>query len=162
MQGEDEKRLTTAATWCTARRPTSASTHLRDNMKQGVEQQVQRHRHFAIVDEVDSILIDEARTPLIISGQAHDGPARYELADRLARHLVERQKPWTEADKAVERQLMPGQGLEGDLRQRATRARFPPCKGAGGGEGRDLAALEAARDKHAQYYEVKDNASRRI
>jgi hypothetical protein len=42
--------------------------YLRDNMKRSVEQQVQRKREFAIVDEVDSILIDEARTPLIISG----------------------------------------------------------------------------------------------
>src|SRR6185295_9701577 len=42
--------------------------YLRDNMKRSVDQQVQKTRQFAIVDEVDSILIDEARTPLIISG----------------------------------------------------------------------------------------------
>src|SRR5690606_11578834 len=46
--------------------------YLRDNMKFSVADQVQRGHHFAIVDEVDSILIDEARTPLIISGPAED------------------------------------------------------------------------------------------
>ncbi|MBK7405092.1 MAG: hypothetical protein IPJ41_10775 [Phycisphaerales bacterium] len=49
--------------------------YLRDNMKRAVEQQVQRKRQFAIVDEVDSILIDEARTPLIISGPRARRPA---------------------------------------------------------------------------------------
>ncbi|HZW08634.1 MAG TPA: hypothetical protein VFF69_01905, partial [Phycisphaerales bacterium] len=51
--------------------------YLRDNMKRSVEQQVQKKRQFAIVDEVDSILIDEARTPLIISGEAHTNSPRY-------------------------------------------------------------------------------------
>ena len=46
--------------------------YLRDNMKMSVAEQVQGQLEFAIVDEVDSILIDEARTPLIISGPAHD------------------------------------------------------------------------------------------
>ena len=49
--------------------------YLRDNMKSRVELQVQKHLHFAIVDEVDSILVDEARTPLIISGPA-DQPTK--------------------------------------------------------------------------------------
>ena len=44
--------------------------YLRDNMKTRLDDQVQRHLHYAIIDEVDSILIDEARTPLIISGPA--------------------------------------------------------------------------------------------
>jgi preprotein translocase subunit SecA len=62
--------------------------YLRDNMKTSVEQQVQRDLYFAIVDEVDSILIDEARTPLIISGPAEDHIGRYADADRVARALV--------------------------------------------------------------------------
>ena len=48
---------------------------------------VQRDLHYAIVDEVDSILIDEARTPLIISGPAHDDVTRYAKADKIARQL---------------------------------------------------------------------------
>jgi preprotein translocase subunit SecA len=62
--------------------------YLRDNMKTRLEDQVQRFLHFAIVDEVDSILIDEARTPLIISGPAEQSSDKYKLADRAARSLV--------------------------------------------------------------------------
>src|SRR3546814_14437203 len=51
--------------------------YLRDNMKFRLEDMVQRDFNYAIVDEVDSILIDEARTPLIISGPADDGSALY-------------------------------------------------------------------------------------
>ncbi len=67
--------------------------YLRDNMKRArfgdsnypiYEQQVQRALNFAIIDEVDNILIDEARTPLIISGAAHDDPDRYRQANRIA------------------------------------------------------------------------------
>ena len=63
--------------------------YLRDNMKTQLSHQVQqRGRHFAIVDEVDSILIDEARTPLIISGPAEKTSARYDTANRVAKRLV--------------------------------------------------------------------------
>ena len=65
--------------------------YLRDNMKTRKEDQVQGRLDYAIVDEVDSILIDEARTPLIISGPAHDDVSRYKWADALARSLVRRQ-----------------------------------------------------------------------
>ena len=61
--------------------------YLRDNMKTSVEQQVQKDLYFAIVDEVDSILIDESRTPLIISGPAEEGIGKYQEADRVARIL---------------------------------------------------------------------------
>ncbi|MEC8494698.1 MAG: preprotein translocase subunit SecA, partial [Planctomycetota bacterium] len=62
--------------------------YLRDNMKTALDQQVQKDLYFAIVDEVDSILIDEARTPLIISGPAEDHVGRYAEADRVARQLT--------------------------------------------------------------------------
>jgi preprotein translocase subunit SecA len=70
--------------------------YLRDNMRPAARgddrypkhlQQSQKHLHFAIIDEVDNILIDEARTPLIISGPAFDNPAKYSEADRVARLL---------------------------------------------------------------------------
>ncbi len=57
--------------------------YLRDNMKFRLEDMVQREFHYAIVDEVDSILVDEARTPLIISGPADDGSALYKQVDAL-------------------------------------------------------------------------------
>ncbi len=61
--------------------------YLRDNMKTRVEDQVQKDLYFAIVDEVDSILIDEARTPLIISGPAEQTANKYAKADEIARKL---------------------------------------------------------------------------
>ena len=61
--------------------------YLRDNMVTYKEQKVQRGHAFAIVDEVDSILIDEARTPLIISGQGESSSELYQKADRFARGL---------------------------------------------------------------------------
>ncbi|MGE3178861.1 MAG: preprotein translocase subunit SecA [Vicinamibacterales bacterium] len=61
--------------------------YLRDNMKFDLSQYVQRGHHFAIVDEVDSILIDEARTPLIISGPAEESTDLYYEVDRIIPHL---------------------------------------------------------------------------
>lgn len=63
--------------------------YLRDNMKYDYNQKVQKHHHFAIVDEVDSILIDEARTPLIISGPANRTLDNYKLANEVALKLKE-------------------------------------------------------------------------
>ncbi|WP_114376846.1 preprotein translocase subunit SecA [Elioraea thermophila] len=62
--------------------------YLRDNMKYRFEDMVQRDFHYAIVDEVDSILIDEARTPLIISGPADDSSELYRQVDAVVRELV--------------------------------------------------------------------------
>jgi len=64
--------------------------YLRDNMVTDLEQRVQRERYFAIVDEVDNILIDEARTPLIISGQAEESADKYFTFARLVPRLVAR------------------------------------------------------------------------
>jgi preprotein translocase subunit SecA len=61
--------------------------YLRDNMKPTAELQCQKELYYAIIDEVDSILIDEARTPLIISGPAFDDVRKYAEADRIARLL---------------------------------------------------------------------------
>ena len=63
--------------------------YLRDNMKFRLEDMVQRDFNFAIVDEVDSILVDEARTPLIISGPAEDSSELYRRIDQLMPHLAE-------------------------------------------------------------------------
>ncbi len=62
--------------------------YLRDNMVYSLEDKVQRGHYYAIVDEVDSILIDEARTPLIISGPASESTEMYIMADNIARKLV--------------------------------------------------------------------------
>ncbi|BDU38519.1 Protein translocase subunit secA [Vibrio nigripulchritudo MADA3029] len=70
--------------------------YLRDNMAFRSEDRVQRERFFAVVDEVDSILIDEARTPLIISGPAEDSSDLYTRINTLIPHLVRQEKEDTE------------------------------------------------------------------
>ena len=62
--------------------------YLRDNLKSKLEQMVQRPLNFAIVDEVDSILIDEARTPLIISGKGQESSEKYQTANKFVKTLV--------------------------------------------------------------------------
>jgi len=73
--------------------------YLRDNMKFSLQDYVQREHHYAIVDEVDSILIDEARTPLIISGASEESTDTYYIVDRV----IPRLKP--EADYTIDEKL---------------------------------------------------------
>ncbi|MBS0188396.1 MAG: hypothetical protein JSS51_10020, partial [Planctomycetes bacterium] len=154
MQNEDEKRRMYR---CDVTYGTTAEfgfDYLRDNMKRSVDQQVQRRRQFAIVDEVDSILIDEARTPLIISGQAHNDKPRYELADRLARHLLEKQKPWAEHDERVKHLQMKAKGLEGDIRQAREKSKIPAIQAQLKEANAEAARAEIERNKFTQYFEV--------
>ena len=129
--------------------------YLRDNMKLSVMEQVQRNRQVAIVDEVDSILIDEARTPLIISGLAHDQVPRYDMADRLARHLMARQVEWDAAEAKVQACLVALSGLEGDIRNAREKERIPELKSRQESKKTELPTLEDARDRHKQFYEVE-------
>jgi preprotein translocase subunit SecA len=100
--------------------------YLRDNMKFRLEDMVQRDFNFAIVDEVDSILIDEARTPLIISGPAEDSSATYTAMNAVIPHLVpedyekdekQRTVAFTEAGQEHIEELLRGAGMlqEGGL-----------------------------------------------
>ncbi len=66
--------------------------YLRDNMKWDNDRKAQKHHHYAIIDEIDSILIDEARTPLIISGPVDEDVGKYILSDKLVRKLKECEK----------------------------------------------------------------------
>ncbi len=81
--------------------------YLRDNMVVRKENLVQRELNYAIVDEVDSILIDEARTPLIISGQSAKSTKLYELCDNLAKQLQR-----GEAKELNKMDIIMGEGLE--------------------------------------------------
>ena len=100
--------------------------YLRDNMKFRLQDMVQRDFNYAIVDEVDSILIDEARTPLIISGQAEDSSELYRRVDTLIPKLAEADYEKDEKQKTVSltedgqghiEELLKGSGLlaEGGL-----------------------------------------------
>jgi len=83
QQPEDEKKAAYAADVTYATNNELGFDYLRDNMRSSLKDMNQRGHHFAIVDEVDSILIDEARTPLIISGPAQDRSDLYVAIDKL-------------------------------------------------------------------------------
>ena len=82
--------------------------YLRDNMKFSQNQMVQRDHFFSIVDEIDSCLIDEARTPLVISGAAEDKSNQYLIIDKLVRELKETDYEIDEKDKNI---LLSNEGI---------------------------------------------------
>ncbi|MDD9921127.1 MAG: preprotein translocase subunit SecA [Boseongicola sp.] len=89
QQPEAEKKEAYAADVTYATNNELGFDYLRDNMKPNLDDMMQRGHHFAIVDEVDSILIDEARTPLIISGPSEDRSELYVTIDKLIPRLTD-------------------------------------------------------------------------
>ena len=75
--------------------------YLRDNMKYDLNEMVQRDHHYCIVDEVDSILIDESRTPLIISGKLEDKTTLYNTSNDFIKHLQKNDFELDEKNKNV-------------------------------------------------------------
>ncbi len=75
--------------------------YLRDNMKYSENEKVQREHHYSIVDEIDSCLIDEARTPLVISGAAEDKTNQYLAIDKLVKQLNRKDYEIDEKDKNI-------------------------------------------------------------
>ncbi len=82
--------------------------YLRDNMKYSQKEMVQREHFFSIVDEIDSCLIDEARTPLVISGAAEDKTDQYLAIDKLIKNLNEKDYEVDEKDKNI---LLTNEGI---------------------------------------------------
>jgi preprotein translocase subunit SecA len=95
--------------------------YLRDNMKHRASDQVQGPQDYVVVDEVDSVLIDEARTPLIISGPAHDDVNNYRVADNVARMLINKQQHANRATAAHidEVEQNPPPEISGDPKRKA-------------------------------------------
>ncbi|WP_128255001.1 preprotein translocase subunit SecA [Falsirhodobacter deserti] len=89
FQPEDEKRQAYRCDITYATNNELGFDYLRDNMKNSIEEMAQRGHNYAIVDEVDSILIDEARTPLIISGPTQDRSDLYVAADKVIPAVTE-------------------------------------------------------------------------
>src|SRR5690606_27567677 len=87
--------------------------YLRDNMAFRLQDKFQRELHFAVVDEVDSILIDEARTPLIISGAIQDSSKRYEAINALVPFLRKAEKPKEKSQ--LERSVDGPETVDGDF-----------------------------------------------
>lgn len=92
----DEKRAAYQADITYATNSELGFDYLRDNLAHSKEERFQRPLHYALVDEVDSILIDEARTPLIISGPAEDVTQIYQAIDQVIPHLIQQEKEDTE------------------------------------------------------------------
>src|SRR6056300_384109 len=82
--------------------------YLRDNMKYSREEKIQRDHFFSIVDEIDSCLIDEARTPLVISGAAEDKTYQYLAIDKLVRQLNKKDYEIDEKEKSI---LLTNEGI---------------------------------------------------
>ncbi|MGJ8668165.1 MAG: preprotein translocase subunit SecA, partial [Oceanococcus sp.] len=91
-QNSEQKRAAYAADITYGTNNEFGFDYLRDNMAFRLEERVQRGQHFAVVDEVDSILIDEARTPLIISGPTDDDPEIYRRMNTLVPELIRQEE----------------------------------------------------------------------
>ena len=132
--------------------------YLRDNMKTSLEQMVQGSLQYAIIDEVDSILVDEARTPLIISGPAVDDVSRYKKADQVARKLLSLQSSYDRTKRQIdssERAIASGQGELSDAKKGKDNERIEKAQKA---IEKNQAELETAQFKlteATQYYEVE-------
>jgi len=132
--------------------------YLRDNMKIRAEDQVQGPLDYAIVDEVDSILIDEARTPLIISGPAVDDVSRYQKADQVARELLRRQKPRGDLERQIDhtkRQIANTQGEIGEAKRAKDDRRLERAERQLVQARQLLAELEEKLARTTPYYEVE-------
>ena len=100
--GDEERKQAYAADITYGTNNEFGFDYLRDNMKFSTDQRVQRDLYFAVVDEVDSILIDEARTPLIISGPTDDSSELYLKVDKLVPNLVQQASEESEGDYYID------------------------------------------------------------
>jgi len=132
--------------------------YLRDNMKTSLEQMVQGPLQYAIVDEVDSILIDEARTPLIISGPAFDDVTRYKKADQIARQLISLQSGYDRIKSqidAAERRIANAQGELSEAKKDKDSKRIDKAQQAIDKAQQEIADAQARLTQATQYYEVE-------
>ncbi len=132
--------------------------YLRDNMKTSLERMVQGDLQFAIIDEVDSILIDEARTPLIISGPAFDDVSRYKRADGVAKKLISLQSGYDHLKKQIdtgERDLAGAQGELLDAKRAKDEKRITSAQHTIEKLSTELEHAKTRLEQSTQYYEVE-------
>jgi preprotein translocase subunit SecA len=132
--------------------------YLRDNMKTSIAQMVQGPLEYAVIDEVDSILIDEARTPLIISGPAFDDVTRYGKADQVARKLISLQSSYDRMKKQIdsaERTIANAQGELSDAKKEKDSKRIEKAQKVIEKCQAERLAAEAELEQATQYYEVE-------
>ncbi len=132
--------------------------YLRDNMKLSLEQMVQGPLEYAIIDEVDSILIDEARTPLIISGPAFDDVTRYKKADEVARKLISLQSNYDRIKRQIdtaERAQASAAGELAEAKKDKDDKRIKKAQEAIGKAEREFEAAQRRLTEATEYYEVE-------
>jgi len=129
--------------------------YLRDNMKLSTAEQVQGPLGFAIVDEVDNILIDEARTPLIISGPSYGQTDRYKKVDAVARQLLERNRPWDRGNRRVESLKRDIKAMDGELAKADKGTQAEDIRKKLDKAFEELTAAEDELAQHTSYYEVE-------
>jgi preprotein translocase subunit SecA len=130
--------------------------YLRDNMRARVSEQVQGPLQYVIVDEIDSILIDEARTPLIISGAARDDAAKYKEADRVARKIIELHEPYARVKGEVDQAKRDIKSAEGDEdKHRKDKTMVEAARQRKKEAEERLAAAEESLKGHTAYYETE-------
>ncbi|MHC4310205.1 MAG: preprotein translocase subunit SecA [Planctomycetota bacterium] len=132
--------------------------YLRDNMKTSLEQMVQGTLQYAIIDEVDSILIDEARTPLIISGPAFDDVTKYKKADQVSRKLLTLQSGYDRIKRqldASERAIASAQGELSDAKKDKDSERIEKARKIIEKSQEELEDAQARLAGTTQYYEVE-------
>ncbi len=133
--------------------------YLRDNMKVSLEHMAQGPLEYAIIDEVDSILIDEARTPLIISGPAQDDVTRYKKADNVARQLISLQASYDRLQKSIdaaERTVANAQGEFSEGKKAKDEARMKKAQKVIDETQTQMEADQAKLETMTQYYEVEE------
>jgi len=132
--------------------------YLRDNMKLSLEQMVQSPLQYGIIDEVDSILIDEARTPLIISGPAFDDVSRYKKADEVTRKLISLQSHYDRIKRQIdsaERAIANAQGELSEAKKAKDNDRIEKAQKVIAKMQTELASAQARLSSATQYYEVE-------
>ena len=108
-QSDEERKINYSKDITYATNSELGFDYLRDNMKFSKNEMVQRNHNYAIVDEIDSCLIDEARTPLIISGAAEDKTSQYIAIDKLVKNLNNNDFEIDEKDKNI---LLTNKGID--------------------------------------------------
>jgi preprotein translocase subunit SecA len=132
--------------------------YLRDNMKLSLEQMVQGPLDYAIIDEVDSILIDEARTPLIISGPAFDEVGRYKKADAVARQLLNLQGHHSRIKKQIDsaqRQMANAEGELADAKRQKDKQRIEKAQAVIKAKQAEVEETEAKLTGATEYFEIE-------
>jgi preprotein translocase subunit SecA len=154
----DERKQQYACDICYGTNNEFGFDYLRDNMKMSARQMVQGQLQYAIIDEVDSILIDEARTPLIISGPAFDDVSRYKKADQVARKVIGLQSSYDSIKKRIdseERRIANAQGELSDARKAKDDKRIEKAQKVIEQSERELESAKARLEQATQYYEVE-------